>query len=580
MSWSGEGVECEAMVQPSDGHVFERWERAVVTVALGSSCLQDEGSATRISVELSGSNLARGSLSFSWSVEPHLLKDQGLDLELPSSLPDDEYRGNLVIQRLSMPVHFWSISMAEPKISVVFPVDGFAFGRESRPWVQILVSDTTLQEELGVREVRYNVKVAANGTFLADVSSANGNKIYLALPFGVHKVHFSVYDVMWRSTGVMASVLVNVTALLSDVAPPIPDRGLGNVARCPPSESCRTDAECSGRGRCSAGACLCKGDYAGEQCEVSLLESPSFLPALDPRTAPSRCRKARHQASFASEILAKHAPLQHPVECDASTVFLQSRSTRGLGLTLRWLGLAMSEAIVRRKALVIDGMWSWFDFEGCSEGMGCYLTPVSNCTPDDVWRPPPTGGDLSHLADQGKEYVASAKSGELDGRARVGDVMEGHMRKLLEIPRAALGGGLLWWTSSTIAQVGVPSPALVATSALSTTILATLSDALILLAFAGTPQLLIVRVAEQVVRPTERLRALVKSAMNDVGWRQPAIGMHVRRGDSCADWSRPAPCVPLANYLRACRDMAAKYGARSVFIATDSADVVGEARTA
>jgi hypothetical protein len=80
------------------------------------------------------------------------------------------------------------------------------------------------------------------------------------------------------------------------------------------------------------------------------------------------------------------------------------------------------------------------------------------------------------------------------------------------------------------------------------------------------------------VRPGERLRALVRAAMNDLGWIQPTIGVHVRRGDSCADWSRPSPCLPLADYTKACQDMAERYGARAVFIATDSAEVAEEAR--
>ena len=100
-------------------------------------------------------------------------------------------------------------------------------------------------------------------------------------------------------------------------------------------------------GRCSAGACLCHGDYQGDSCEFFLLTTTRFLPDKDPLSATSRCHKAQHLASFTASVLSKHARFQRPTSCDSSTMFLQSRSTRGLGLTLRWLGLAMSQAILK-----------------------------------------------------------------------------------------------------------------------------------------------------------------------------------------------------------------------------------------
>lgn len=54
--------------------------------------------------------------------------------------------------------------------------------------------------------------------------------------------------------------------------------------------------------------------------------------------------QARHLASFTSRIISAQEQEQHPQHCDSSTIFLSSSSTRGLGLTLRWLSLAMSEA--------------------------------------------------------------------------------------------------------------------------------------------------------------------------------------------------------------------------------------------
>jgi len=120
----------------------------------------------------------------------------------------------------------------------------------------------------------------------------------------------------------------------------------------------------------------------------------------------------------------------------------------------------MSQAIVDSKALVVGGrQWSWFEFEGCSDGMGCYLEPGSNCTEDDVWRRP-SGANLTHLEEQGRDHVEKMwrKGGLVDvgSRERIVsslNVMDGHVPTMLQVPEEALGGGILWWTANTLAQV-------------------------------------------------------------------------------------------------------------------------------
>lgn len=146
-----------------------------------------------------------------------------MDIDLPGWLPDDEYRGDLLVetpQQIQRQVHFWRVSMQDPAIKVLFPVPGFAFGRGSSPWVQILVTDKA-QEALGIREVRCSVAMTdQDGNSLGRRDLPNGNKMYVGLTEGVHTVTFQVHDVMGMPADARASTTVNVSASDRDVAPP------------------------------------------------------------------------------------------------------------------------------------------------------------------------------------------------------------------------------------------------------------------------------------------------------------------------------------------------------------------------
>jgi hypothetical protein len=68
---------------------------------------------------------------------------------------------------------------------------------------------------------------------------------------------------------------------------------------CSPSSDCSVTPDddsngtaCSGRGRCVRGACVCEANWCGATCEHSILENSSYLPAVDPASAPARCIKS------------------------------------------------------------------------------------------------------------------------------------------------------------------------------------------------------------------------------------------------------------------------------------------------
>ena len=59
------------------------------------------------------------------------------------------------------------------------------------------------------------------------------------------------------------------------------------------------------------------------------------------------------------------------------------------------------------------------------------------------------------------------------------------------------------------------------------------------------------------------------------GWARPVVGVHVRVGDSCNKWALHfnASCLPAAAHARAALALVRRYGARTVFVATDDAGV-------
>jgi hypothetical protein len=80
-----------------------------------------------------------------------------------------------------------------------------------------------------------------------------------------------------------------------------------------------------------------------------------------------------------------------------------------------------------------------------------------------------------------------------------------------------------------------------------------------------------------IVRPNERLQALVANAKRQLRWEHPMIVMHVRRSDSCRT---RATCKPLSEYFDAARRMSAQYGPlRNVYVATDGSEVIEELRS-
>ena len=117
-------------------------------------------------------------------------------------------------------------------------------------------------------------------------------------------------------------------------------------------------------------------------------------------------------------VLDELSTLQYQTECDSDRLYQRRfNKTQGLGVTFRWLGLSMLEALHLKKTLLIGGRWRAFNFEGCQDrGLWCYLRPITNCKVK-VW-------DWEDI--EAKDFS---------------------MPEVLTVPSTTTDQGQLWWTA-------------------------------------------------------------------------------------------------------------------------------------
>merc|ERR1711953_1490250 len=67
-----------------------------------------------------------------------------------------------------------------------------------------------------------------------------------------------------------------------------------------------------------------------------------------------------------------------------------------------------------------------------------------------------------------------------------------------------------------------------------------------------------------------------ESGLVDV--QRPLLSLHIRHGDACADKMHIRECRPVSDFVEAAEGFRKQYGAKSLFIATDSATALTEAK--
>jgi len=138
-----DGEWCAAAAEPNDGAtVFRDEANPVLFIAVGF-CPRAERAraAAQLSVDVD-LTLEPGGRRFQWSLA-HGIDEYGVELELPRSLPDEQYRGNVGLRapyNLVLPVRFTKLSTSERRLKLVFPVPGFVFGKNSQNILTSLVN--------------------------------------------------------------------------------------------------------------------------------------------------------------------------------------------------------------------------------------------------------------------------------------------------------------------------------------------------------------------------------------------------------------------------------------------------------
>ena len=225
---------------------------------------------------------------------------------------------------------------------------------------------------------------------------------------------------------------------------------------------------CSGHGACvgsgvaglgGGAVCVCEGDWFGDSCEHSAMHHSSFVPEIDPARSSARCMQAQGRQAAVAAWLQRLEADAKPATCGIDEAFVQEFSgTRGLGITWRWLSLALSTALQRGKTLVVGGRWPWFDFAGCHEGMRCYLEPLSNCTGAMVRADMlarmlaqqsalKAGGDVSHLHPDTQDALRRHRwlpHGEAETGRPAGQRVEGERPDVNSDGKAAELHGRAW----------------------------------------------------------------------------------------------------------------------------------------
>lgn len=150
------------------------------------------------------------------------------------------------------------------------------------------------------------------------------------------------------------------------------------------------------------GTCVCEADWAGDQCEHSILHNTSFLPLLDPSSSPSRCIKSvawtAHElqlskgweeiagggACGASAGRGRRDEEEETEEEEEEAVMLFGPPTHGLGFNVHYVSHMVGWAAERGKVAVMVesealGKWSYGQHAACTPytGWRCFFLPVS-----------------------------------------------------------------------------------------------------------------------------------------------------------------------------------------------------------
>ena len=261
-----------------------------------------------------------------------------------------------------------------PRIVLLWPEEGHTF-RNGTGVIAALVTTNFDTPRQGSIELLLNGATAAS--FSPEAVDGEGNRrLHVLLPV----MPDGTFSVEVRCVGVDGALVAKdgATFLVNSTAPAKTSSAstLEQSRLCHAVGFCDSDSECNGHGTCQDGACLCRGDWAGETCEHDIYHNPSFLPDSNPGRSPSLCHRSAVWEKAAKQVhtdlLALHA-LEHCVE--EENIMWVAAPHHGLGGNMHILSVALTHAYAHKKSLGIVGEWTYGAHRGCrlASGLACYF---------------------------------------------------------------------------------------------------------------------------------------------------------------------------------------------------------------
>ena len=226
---------------------------------------------------------------------------------------------------------------------------------------------------------------------------------------------------------------------------------------CPEDDysSCAAGLEqvCSGHGRCRGSACVCDGDWYGQECSHHMLTETSFLPSLDPaltwlqgsgggkkgmtagdseglatrEAGGLRCSATREFQYGATSLAREVWRRQFPSRCLPSPVasFRLRVPLQGIGIMLQFLVVGLVEALESNRTMLLHPLdWPWLAHPDCGRAAhDCYFFPISSCS---YLESLPPQGDVADAA-QGDPGESEESRGVVEIAAKA--VARAHIRR-------------------------------------------------------------------------------------------------------------------------------------------------------
>jgi len=283
-----------------------------------------------------------------------------------------------------------------------------------------------------------------------------------------------------------------------------------------PFESDFSVAECQEEGNMDE---RCGNGGAVEGCGHDMLRDASWLPTIDPLHSIHRCANTLAFTERVEELYKAIDNVVKPVDaarCNSAVRF-RGDIASAFGTNVRALLLAIARSMAQQEHLVFEGHWEYLTYRSCPSGhISCYFENVFSCN-----------------TSSGRLYERPKSADEVDDppmdEYRIGVSRVFNLRQNPAMFRAE---STFWFLS---------------------------------------------HAADYILQPNLRMKNLVRQAKAAVNFRSPVIGVHIRQGDSChAGTGRK--CFKTGDYVQAVRNMSDLYGVRTVFVASDNADIIIELR--